>query len=166
MLGLRGHWPYVPSPCGRLVLRTGPRLNAAAPTVIADVVFPHIHVFVIHIANIHDIDVGDAAVVEEVTAFPSASHKTLTKIAKAIINTAVEAHLRPPPAGVKKVSTVLPTPPRRSPQITNFGSLNPCSWHPVVVVIVVIPGPISGHPDVTVARTHRLLIHRKRRWPK
>src|ERR1700758_3788698 len=120
MLGLRGHWPHVPSPCGRLVLRTRPRLNAAGTTVETDMVLPHIHAFVIHIANVHDVDIGDAAVVEEVTAFPSASHKTLSKIAVAIINTAVEADLRPPPAGVKKVSTVLPTPPRRSPQITNF----------------------------------------------
>ncbi|HJW42446.1 MAG TPA: AAA family ATPase, partial [Rhizomicrobium sp.] len=59
-------------------------------------------------------------------------------------------------ACVEHIRVAAPAPPRRSPKEANFRRFHPRSRHPVI--ILAVPRPISGRPDVSVTRADRLLV--------
>src|SRR5208337_1162224 len=133
---------------------------AAVVTDVAHVVVDHCGV--INVVNFIHVYVVHGAIVEKVSVIPTPAFVTLTEIAEAVINSAIEAHVRAPIAVIENKSVAAPTPIGWSPQETDFRRHHPSSWHPVVIVDVVIVGPVARGPKITVAGTKRLLIDGQR----
>src|SRR5208283_3381184 len=120
--------------------------------------------FVVNVVNVDDVDIGDGAVIEEMSAIPTAANEANAEISKAVINAAVEADVRAPETFVEKKHAAIPTPPRRSPQVTDLGSKDPGAGHPVI--IAAVPGPVAGRPDIAVAGANGLLVNGQCRRPE
>ena len=160
LLGLRGYWREMTIPGGGLFLRAGAGSYAAGAAVIADIVDGLVrHVFVINIADVHDVDIGHRAVVEVVSSVPAPADEARAEIAETVNDSAVESNMRTPVALVEDEKTIAPTPVGRSPEVASFGSQYPGARHPIV--ILAIPSPIARCPDIAVAGANRLRIHRK-----
>src|SRR3989440_8652346 len=82
-------------------------------------------------------------------------------IAEAVVDAAVEPHVRAPVAAMPEVRSALPAPVSRRPQEADARRLRPGSGYPVVVVVG--PGPVARDPEVARRRTGRLHVHRQRR---
>jgi len=95
-------------------------------------------------------------VVKKVAIFPAAAIVTATKVAIAIINPAIETDLCSPIALVENVVVAIFSPVAWSPKIADFGSHDPRSWYPIIVVITVCP--ITRGPDVVIAGADGLLV--------
>jgi hypothetical protein len=89
-------------------------------TVEADAV--HGHVVddrpVVHVRHVSRAEVSARVVVEEGTTMPIATRESDTGITEAVIDTAVEADVRPPISGMPQIGTVNPTPVARRPEQT------------------------------------------------
>jgi hypothetical protein len=105
----------------------------------------------------------DRGVVEKLPALPVSTLEASAHVSESIKNAAVKADLLSPVASVPEVNAVAPAPISRSPKETDFGRENPCAGHPVVVAIVIVPGPIAGRPDIAFARTDGLYVHGQKR---
>src|SRR5208282_5912338 len=127
VLPLRSYGVDVPIMLGNFFLRGGPGRDAALAAVVADMVdyFAIDYGFVVNVVNVDDVDIGDGAVIEEMSAIPTAANEANAEISKAVINAAVEADVRAPETFVEKKHAAIPTPPRRSPQVTDLGSKDP-----------------------------------------
>ena len=112
--------------------------------------------FVVNVVNHSDIHIVHFAVVVKMIVLPSSTFIAVAKVSVAIVDTTVKADLRTPIAFVKNKSGAAPAPIRRSPKIANLRSEDPRAGHPVV--ILAIPRPITGRPDITVAGTDGLFI--------
>ena len=152
-----------------------PRHDSASATVVADAVYRHI----IDDGPVVDVDVGDghviyAAIVEKIAGMPVAAAVAHAKVAKAVINAAVEADVRAPIARVpgvkaaaksvtlvKNVNAVVPSPPGRGPQQADPRRCDPDARHPIITTCG--PTPVSGSPDVAIPGTSGLRVHRQRR---
>jgi hypothetical protein len=110
-----------------------------------------------------DVDAVDGAVVVEVISVPIAAVITAAGVTKAVVNSAVEADVRTPVAGVKKEAAVAPSPIAGGPKEADFGRFDPGAGHPVIVGDIVVIGPIAGRPDIAIAGADGLLVNRKRR---
>src|ERR1700751_2930542 len=145
---------------GSLFLACRSRLDSTSAAVVAHSnIFSYIHSFLVHVANLCSVHVPHRGVIEEVSSLPAPTGKTAAEVTEPIINSPIEPHHRSPIPCVENKSRTAPTPVRRSPEVTDFRRENPRAWHPVVIVSV--PSPIAGSPDITVPRTNRLLIHRQ-----
>src|SRR5215469_2317306 len=147
-------------------LGTGARFNATAAAVIADA---RIAVIVddggvVGVVNDVHIHVVDGAVVIEMIVLPAAAFIAVAEVSVAVVNSAVEADVRPPVAFMKNETASAPAPPRRSPEVARARSEHPGSGNPVIVVAV--PGPIARRPDVVVARADGLVVYRQFRRPE
>src|SRR5579872_5275584 len=113
---------HMPPSHGCFLLRCRAGVDAALAAVIAHVGLVVNHdPLVIDVANVHDIDIRDRAVVEEVIAFPSSTGIAVAEISEAVVNATIEADLRSPETFVEQEHAAVPSPPRRSPQESNFG---------------------------------------------
>src|SRR5208282_4546291 len=142
-----------------------PRTHADSTfaAVVADSVHRLVHHGrVVNVVNDLDVHVEHSTVVEKVSAVPTSAFKTQTEVAKAVVNPAVEAHVRAPVAVPPPISAAFPTPISGSPQETHFRSQHPGSRHPIIIADVVVVGPVAGRPEITVARTTGLFIDRNR----
>src|ERR1035437_1343611 len=137
------------------------RVDSTGATVVADVGFAVDHSGVVNVVNFIHVHVVHGTVVEKVVVVPTPAFVTLTEITEAVIDSAIEAHVRPPIAVIENKSVAAPTPIGWSPQETDFRRHHPSSRHPVVIVDVVIVGPVARGPEITVAWTKRLLIDRQ-----
>src|SRR5208282_1004657 len=86
---------------------------AAVVTDVALVVVPHRGV--VNVVNVADVYVAHGTVIEKVSAVPTAAFKACTEIAEAVIDSAVEAHVRTPVAVIEDKSVAAPAPIGRSP---------------------------------------------------
>jgi hypothetical protein len=160
MFCLRGYGRDMPLMCGSFFLRSGARVDAAASAIEANagnVCF--VHSRVIHIVNNVDVYVEHRAVIEEVSVIPAPAFETVAKVTEAIVDPAVETHLRTPVTIIENVPAVSPTPIAGGPEKTYFRSQHPSSWHPEITVIAV--SPVSGGPEVAVAGTYWLFVNRQ-----
>ena len=99
---------------------------------------------------------ANGLVVEEVAIVPAAAFIAVTKIAKAIADSAVETYLRSPVTVMEEIPVVAPTPVARSPEIPDFRSHDPRARNPEVIIVTI--RPVAGGPDVAVSRADGLLI--------
>src|ERR1700722_7775908 len=135
--------------------------DAALTAVVADVVdFAVFDGFVVDIVYVHNVDGDDRAVIEEVPAVPPSSDEADAEVSETVRDSTIEADVRPPVTLMEKKRATVPAPPGRSPQVTHFGSLDPCSWHPVV--IAAIPCPVTRRPEVAVTGANGLFVNRQR----
>jgi hypothetical protein len=105
----------------------------------------------------------DRSVVVEVAAIPISTIVPGAVISEAVIDSAIEADIRPPIAGVPEICPVPPTPIAGSPEEPNLRRFHPCAGNPVIVSTIRIPSPITGCPNITIAGTHWLGVDRENR---
>jgi hypothetical protein len=144
-------------------------LDTALAAVIAHVVhYRYVihHGLVVDVVNVHYVDVHYGSVIEEMAVLPSTSLKAMSEVPEAISDAPVETDIDCPEALVKDKQPGVPTPPWRCPQKAWFGCRNPRSRHPVIVVVVRIPSPITRYPQKALVRTWGLLVYRQSRWRK
>src|ERR1700733_11632982 len=141
MIPIRGHFGL-----------GGTRVDAAAAAIEADAI--HFTVVdyraVVDVVYVVDVDVVDAAIVEKVAAAPVAAFEA---------ETAIEADVRTPVTGVPEISAVAPAPITGSPEKSDAGCDDPGAGNPEIAVGAI--GPISGRPNISIARAHRLRVHRQ-----
>ena len=150
---------------GDKLLRRRTRRDASVTTVVADAIDGGVIYddrLVIDVGNVGDVHIGHVAVVVEVASAPFATIKTFTGISVAIVNAAIEAHMRTPVAAMENVEAFVPSPPPRSPEHSHGGDY-PGARHPVVAVIIV-PGPVAGCPQIAGSGTERLRINGQSGW--
>jgi hypothetical protein len=64
---------------------------------------------------------------------------------------------------MEEIDAVVPSPIGWSPEVTRFRSEDPSAWNPIIVVVIVVPGPIPRGPNVSLAGAQRLFIDRESR---
>src|SRR5215469_2661925 len=129
-----------------LLLRRRPRFDTAVTAVVADVAFGDVGdsrvVGVVDNGRVYAVHIS---VVGKATAFPSAALIPNTAVAEAVVDAAVETHVRSPIPRVPDIYAVTPAPVTGSPQEAHLWWLNPCAGHPVIAGVVVV-SPVAGYP--------------------
>src|SRR5215469_6434697 len=115
--------------------------------------------FVVDVVYVGHVDVGDGAVVVVIVAAPVAAKEASTRIAEAVVNSAVETDVRSPVAGVPNVETFAPTPITGRPKVTGLRGYHPRTGNPEIVLVVVIVGPITRHPEIAWSGADRLRVN-------
>src|ERR1700722_16028816 len=118
MLGLSRHRWKMPLLCRRLFLWGRTPHNPTFPTVITNPVRHRIVAdrSVVNVANDRDVHIIYRAIVKKLSSLPPATLETITEIAVAIIDSAVEPDLRTPVAIVVHKSVAAPTPISGGPE--------------------------------------------------
>src|SRR5690348_5684078 len=133
--------------------------NTAIAAVVADAGFVAIDDGrVVDVVNLGDVHVVHGTVVIKVVVIPAATFIPVAEIAKSITDSAVPPNVWAPISFMEEIGTVLPAPVAGRPEEADFGSFDPRPRHPVIVLVIAIPRPITRSPDVTVAWARRLLI--------
>jgi hypothetical protein len=74
--------------------------------------------------------------------------------------------MRPPITNMPGIDPAAPTPVTGRPVHPDCRRLIPISRHPIIVTGIIIPGPITRDPDISVHRTRWLHINRNSRRRK
>ncbi len=119
------------------------------------------HRGVVNVVNDCDVHVVYRTVVEKVSVVPTSTFVTFAVVTVAVTDPTIESDVRTPVAIIEDISVAAPTPVGWSPQKTDFRSHHPCTRHPVIVVEVVGISPVARCPEITIARTKRLLVNRQ-----
>src|ERR1700760_1330812 len=131
--------------------------SAPSPVVTHSNILSYVDSFLVHVANHRSVYVPHRGVIEEVPSLPSPAYEAMSEIAEPIINSTVEAHHRSPIPCVENESRTAPAPIRWSPEVTNLRRQHPRARHPVV--IIAVPGPVAGIPDIAIPRTNWLVVY-------
>src|SRR5437763_5891149 len=157
MLSLHRQFGSMRLPHIGFLLRAGPHMHTAVAAVVGNTVVIHDHSAVVDVGDIGHADVVDRAVVVEAVVAPFTAVESIAGVAVAIVNAAIEAHMRPPIASMPSVESVIPAPPSRSPKHSDRCH-DPGSGHPVIAVVIA-PCPISGRPDHSGPGAHGLRVY-------
>ena len=162
MANLRGYWRDMVFASCRLVLTSSACFDSSAPPVVAHTRDRLIHnLSVVYVMDDGNVDVVSFTVVVEMATFPSSAFVTMTEVTMSIVDAAVKSDLRSPVAGIEGVSSAIPRPIGRSPQISDFRCEHPGARNPII--IFPIPRPISRGPDIAITRTNGLIVYRELR---
>src|SRR5271155_2221 len=148
-----------------LFLRVCARIDATPSAVVADAIDGDVvddGLVDVDIADDGGVYAADRSVVVEAVSAPVAAFITSAVVAEAVVHAAVEADMRAPVSGVPEVAAITPAPISRRPEHTDCRSEHPGSGNPVVVV--AIPCPVAGCPDVVGTGANGLGIDRQGRW--
>ncbi len=139
----------------RQLLWRGPRLNSAAPAVVADPIAAVVwHLIVVNIVNDVDVNIRYRAVVVQPALIPIGAVIAAAGISITVIDAAIVADVRTPVARVPMVVPAIKTPPRRRPECIYIRGEHPRSRNPIITGVCIAPG--TGRPNVIVARSGRL----------
>ena len=164
MLGLHRQTPLVALMRRHLFLPGWTRLDPARSAVVADVSrVIHDHGPVINIPDIGDADVGDRAVVIEISPAPFAPDESHAGVAESVIDSAIKSDVRTPVSRVPAVVSVAPSPVAGGPKHADWRH-HPRARHPVIAVVIV-PGPVARRPVISRAGADGLRINRQRGRP-
>src|ERR1700691_678797 len=157
----------MPPTRGRLFLGCRARLNPSIAPVVAHTVYRRVVHYrrVVNVMDVSNIHIGHRLVIEEVSIVPTSAGKTYAEVTESVVDSTVKTHLRTPKALVEGKCTTTPAPPARGPQEADLRCHHPSARHPVVIGDVVIPIPVTGRPEITIAGANGLLIHRQRWRP-
>src|SRR5467141_1327524 len=166
MLGLSGYGRDMPLMFRSLFLPRRTCIDTTAAAVVADAIHGPVvdHGRVVNVVNVGYVHVVHRTVVEKPVVLPTPAFVAIPKIPETIIDRAVETDSRTPIAFMEQKSVAAPAPITRCPEETGFRRQYPCAGHPVVISVVVIVGPVTGRPDVTLGRAKGLLVHGQGRW--
>jgi hypothetical protein len=134
---------------GRNFSASGTRLYASWSTVEASVIVvdnrpvDH-HRAVVDVGNVDAADVVDRAVIAELIVIPVAALVACSNIAKAIVDSAIEANITAPVAAIEAIASIDEAPISRRPQRALVGRLGPGSGNPVIAGRG--PAPVAGRP--------------------
>ena len=150
----------MPLTFGSFLFRRSPSVDATLSAVVAHAVYRDIfHARVVDVVDYRDVDIVHRPVVEKVSVVPTAAFIAMPEVTEAVADAAIETDSGTPITFMKNESRAAPAPPGRGPQETYFGGENPGAGNPVIVV--AIPGPVAGRPDVTIAGAKGLFINRQ-----
>jgi len=148
--------------CGDL-LRPRAGLDSARASVVGDAGdVVHHHRTVVDVGDVHVIDAGDGAVIEEVVSSPVAAVVAEAGVAEAVGDTAVEADVASPVAAVEAVAVAIVAPVAGGPERAGPGSGDPDSGNPVVAGRGV--SPVAGGPHVVGSRRGWLIVGGQLGW--
>ena len=116
---------------------------------------------VVNVVNIGHIDVGDRPVVVIIAAAPVATKEPGAGVAEAIINSAVEADVRAPVAGMPDVKPFIPAPIAGGPKKAGLRGEHPRAGNPEIVPVIVVVSPVTGSPDIARSGADGLSINGK-----
>src|SRR5882672_4976560 len=135
----------------RFLIGPRPGTDAAVTTVVADARHRCTvdHGCVVDVMNLGDVHVVDSAVIKEAPVVPTPALIAFTEISEAIVDAAIEPHLRRPEAVVEGERLAAPGPVPGSPKQTRFRWQHPCTGHPKVIVRIV--GPVAWCPEITIS---------------
>ena len=147
-----------------LLLGRGLGLNAALASVKAGPVCTGpIHALVcIDIVDAPTRDVVGRRIVGKMSVVPATAAVAVAPVAVPVIHAAIKPNRRAPVARIEGISAVVPSPISRSPIQANFRRLHPCARHPIIFASIVIVGPVTRSPNVTVIRAGWLRLGRDR----
>ena len=136
--------------------------DPAVATVVADPVHSGTvdHCCVVNVMDDGDVHVVYRTVVEKMSVIPTSALVAISVVTVAVTDATIETYLLAPIAVIENVSVAAPAPVRRSPEQPHFWSHDPGARNPVVVVVVVGVCPVPRRPEITIARTERLLVNR------
>jgi hypothetical protein len=157
----------MPVVCSSLFRRRRPGSNPAWPAIIADPIdgcIVYDRAINIGIVDDRGIDIQHRCIIPEMTAYPIPAGKPRTVIPATIVDTAIEADMRPPITGIPAIDPAGITPIPGRPQEADFGGFSPITRHPIISIIIVI-SPISRNPEITVDWANRLRIYRNNGRP-
>lgn len=164
-LNLSAHRRGVRSAEGCDLSRCGPYTNALRAAVVADAILNDgpvdDDIALVDIGDVDAADVVNGAVVGELIAVPVAALVADADIAKAVIDSAVEADVTAPVSAMETVAVVDEAPVSRRPKRALIGRCAPRSGNPVVAGWRI--APIAGGPEITGLWDGRLLVFRERR---
>jgi len=165
VLVLCGDRAGVAFPVVGLLLGRRPLIDPAVAAIVADAVSRvGFDPGVVGVADVGVVYAIDRGVVIKMIVFPAAALVAVTTIAESVTDPAIISNVRAPIAFVEEEGVVTPTPVSGGPKEADFGSFDPSAGHPVIVV--TIPSPITGCPDVAIPGAFGLLINRERRRTK
>jgi hypothetical protein len=150
-----------------LFSRTRPRCDAARAAIIADPVDRRVvDDGTVHISIVDDrgVDIDYRRIISEMPAYPIAAGKARTVIPASIIDTAIEADMRPPITGIPAIDPTGITPVTRRPKEADLRRFRPISRYPIISIVIIIC-PVPRDPQISVNRTDWLRIHRNNRRP-
>ena len=158
-----GRWRMLFVGC-RLFGRGGLSGGAARTSVIADAIDRRIVVDdggVVRIMDDCRVHVGHSGVVAVDAAVPRATDKPNSGVSKPVINSPIEADVRPPIPSVPHVDNTSPAPIARSPEHANRRGHHPRAGNPVISERTI--SPVAWRPDISRAGANRLRINGKSR---
>jgi hypothetical protein len=116
-----------------LLLRRGPRLNAAASAVVTHSIASLVrHIVAINVVNHRGIHIRYRAVVFHPAVIPISAIVSTAGISIAVIDAAVIADVRTPVPAMPIIGVAIVTPPRRRPQRAHIRSYDPRTGNPVI----------------------------------
>src|ERR1700730_12891336 len=92
---------------------------------------------------------------------PVAAFVAVTAVTIAVIDPAVESNVRTPVAGMPEKYGAFRAPISGGPQVIRLRGGHPRARHPVVVLDIVAPGPVTGGPYVSVVGNRGLVVDRQ-----
>src|SRR5208282_3349170 len=164
MLSLSGYRRDMFLVCRGLILGGRTRGYPPAAAVVADPV--HCRIVdrgVIRVVNVGDVHVVHRTVVVKLSVLPTSTFITLTEVAIAIIDSAIETYVRTPVAFIESIHAVAPAPIAWGPEKTDLRSHHPRTWHPIVITIGGVVSPVPRRPDIALGGEGWLLVHGQRR---
>lgn len=162
LVRLGAYWRHMPFACKCLLLRRWASDDTSIAAVITHAIYRGIVVDdrrVVDVSDIRNIHICHGAVIEKVVTLPPSAHEAVPEITESIVDTAIESNVRPPIAVIKHERAAHPSPIRRSPKEPRLGRHHPRTWHPVVVIAIVVPCPVSWSPYVTFSGAKGLLVN-------
>jgi len=144
----------------RQFARRRARANSASPAVVTHAVHGEVvgNRPVVNVGDVRTAEIVHRAVIEEIPAPPLTTDKAPARVAKAVVDAAIEAHMRSPITRVEDEGGSAPTPVARSPQQARLGRHYPGAGNPEVASIGVIC-PVAGRPHIAGRRARRLRIN-------
>src|SRR6266567_2935651 len=146
------------------LLVSWPHVYAAATAIEANSIFPHVIDGLVVNVNVGDRHIIYAAVVIERAATPVTARVTGAEISISVIDPAVEPNMWSPITGMPSVESTAPPPIPWGPKEARLRRKHPCTRYPVIPAGSI--APITGGPNVAVARTGWLRINRQCRRTK
>ena len=149
-----------------LLTRIRPALYAARTTVIAHTIYRHIvhdRPIDIRIVDNRRIHPRHRRIIPETPAIPFATVIPHTAITTTVIDPAIISDMRTPITGVPSIDSTIPAPVPGRPQESHLRRRLPISRHPIIILGILIPGPVTRDPDISINRTGRLNIYRNSR---
>lgn len=154
----------------RLLPRIRPVIHPARSPIITHAVHrdivdhPPVDISIMDHRRIHT---SHRRIIPEATTIPFPAIISRTAIPATIIDATVISHMRSPISHMPGIHATIPTPVSRRPIQTNRGRRRPITRHPIIVTGILIPGPVTGYPKISLHRARWLYVYRncRRRNP-
>ena len=116
------------------------------------------HCLVVDVRDVDIRDIVDSSVVIELIVAPLAAVIARARIAVTVVYPTVKTDGSAPISGAEHIDPVIPAPITRGPQQAEAGRRYPGARHPVIILVIGVPGPITGRPNVAGLRQRRLHV--------